>query len=195
MSPKTGQFDDYRRRNEDTGEWIYFCPDCKGESSDGPLEIGSLHKFKSHMQSTHGGYTITEEGSEALPGSDNPLQGTGPVKPPIGLGTAPVPTKPKRLSQRSRELNDKLNEALKLCVKHLLKGLSEEERSMLDDLRSEVTMGFVGIEIDFDEKLVSVSGKWAAIISVVALNVLPSLPSIKELIEKAKEGAPSSKIE
>jgi hypothetical protein len=48
-------------------------------------------------------------------------------------------------------------------------------------------MGFMGVEFDFDEKLISVSGKWMALAVIVALYILPGLPSLKDIIAKAKE--------
>lgn len=189
------QYDDYRRRDENSGEYIYFCPDCKGEG-DGPLQLGSLHKFKSHMQREHGGL-VTEEsaGASEGPSSDNLQQETGSDKrgsdsrDSSGASTRTPVSKPKRISPRARELNNKFNRCISLCVKHLFKELSEDERNELENLRSEVSENVIGVEFDFEERLVGISGKWALVVALALLYVLPALPPLKEVIAKAKAAA------
>jgi len=163
---------DYRRRDENTGEWIFFCPDCKNDTGDGPLELGTRQRWQSHMQKEHGGYT-----------EDNSDDSTPPAAPAAPV--EPVQPKPKKLSSKSRELNDKLNECINLCIKHFMSGIDEQEKQRLETLRGEVSMGFMGVQFDFEEKLVTVSGRWAAIIVILALYILPQLPTFKQMREQA----------
>lgn len=168
---------DYRKRDENTAEWVYYCPDCKDEEdSSSPLKLGSEYRFKQHMMKVHGGWSEDNSGSE--PES----------APPVVQTTQPPPVqKAKKLSTKSRELNDKLNRCFSLCLKHFMKGLDASEQQELTTLRAEVTEGLMGIQIDFDDKLVSVSGRWAAIIAVLGIWILPQLPTFTEMKERAKE--------
>jgi hypothetical protein len=174
------ELEEYRRRSDETGEFIYFCPDCKN-GEGGPLEFDTVHKFKTHMQREHGGI-LDSELAATVGASTDGAETVATSR--TAVATAP---RPKRLSAKSRELNDKLNEAVKLCVKHLLQGIDESERAHLTELTNDVTMGWIGVEIDFEEKLFSISGRMASIILVIALNVVPRMPSLKEMIATAKQ--------
>lgn len=168
---------DYRKRDENTAEWVYFCPDCKdGDDSSSPLKLGSEYRFKQHMMKVHGGWSEDNSGDDTSP---SPAVTT--AQPPI------QPPKPKKLSTASRELNNKLNRCFSLCLKHFMKGLDEVETNELTNLRAEVTEGLMGIQIDFDDKLVSVSGRWAAIIAIIGIWILPQLPTFSEMKERASK--------
>lgn len=171
---------DYRKRDENTAEWIYFCPDCKDEEDpSSPLRLGSEYRFKAHMMKVHGGWS-----------EDNSGDGDGTPPPVITPSQQPPSVsqpKPKKLSTSSRALNEKLNRCFTLCLKHFMKGLDEVETAELSTLRAEVTEGLMGIQIDFDDKLVSVSGRWAAIIAVLGIWILPQLPTFSEMKERAAQ--------
>jgi hypothetical protein len=167
------------RIDDGTAEKFYFCPDCKetGET----VEFSSASGWRSHMNGKHGG-VIEIDGASSVPskGADAPAT------------PAPAP-KPKRMSAKTRELNDKTNRAINLVLKHFMTGLSEDELDELGTLRGEVATALCGIEFDFDEKLISLSSKWAILIVVVALFVLPQLPSLKELVANVKQKAAEKK--
>jgi hypothetical protein len=178
MASKRELTQQYGRDEGDT--FVMVCPTCE------PEEIfPSIEQWKEHMQKQHGGYTSSEVSS----GLGEPQKGeegsadTGKVS-----GKAPPP-KPKRLSQRARELNDKVNRCVSLVIKHIISGITEEERQQMESLRTDVTEAFVGIEFDFEERLFSLQGKWAVLVVLVLLYTLPSIPSMKEAIAKAKEKA------
>lgn len=169
---------DYRKRDENTAEWVYYCTDCKDEDDpSSPLRLGSEYRFKQHMMKVHGGWSEDNSGGDI-------------ETPPPAVTAAQPPTqapKPKKLSTASRELNNKLNRCFSLCLKHFMKGLDEVETAELTTLRAEVTEGLMGIQIDFDDKLVSVSGRWAAIIAVLGIWILPQLPTFSEMKERAAQ--------
>lgn len=169
-------YSEYRKMNEDTGQWEYFCPDCTdGES---PRVFTSLGGWKSHMQTQHGG--LVDSGEPESSAAPSPETGAGAVP-------APVPPKPKKLSNSSRELNKKLNDCINLVMKHFIKGLDDLEMERLEVLRNEVSMAWMGVEFDFDDKLVTISGKWAALVVITALYILPQLPTMKQMLAKVKE--------
>ena len=156
--------------------FVMVCPTCE------PEEIfPSIEQWKAHMSKEHGGYTV----SEVATGLSSEQGGGEPRQPPA----TPPPPKPKRLSQRARELNDKVNRCVSLVIKHIISGITEEERQQMESLRTDVTEAFVGIEFDFEERLLSLSGKWAVLAVLVLLYTLPSIPSMREAIAKAKEKA------
>lgn len=184
MAGKKQLFEQYGREVE--GVTVMVCPYCK----DPEFTAETLEAWKDHMQREHGGYTSSEvaagqpERSEKLEGSmASPLM------------TPPPAVKPKRLSARARELNDKLNRCISLVLKHMISGISEDERLQLEAARTEITEAFVGIEFDFEERLISLSGKWAVLVVLVLLYTLPSLPTMKEAIAKVSEKAKAAKKE
>jgi len=136
------------------------------------------------MQREHGGYTSSEI-DESLPESTTPsADGERTGSRSDADGTA---VKPKRLSARARELNDKFNEALNLILKHFLEGLSEQELTRLAEIRGEVSSAVIGVEFDFEERIFKVKGRMWLGIAVALLWILPQIPSMKELLAKAKE--------
>lgn len=172
--------EEFVRIADDTAEKFYFCPDCKdaGETK----EFSTAAGWRSHMNAQHGGVISAE-----IPA---PEKGGGNVVP-ITAATTP---KPKRMSAKTRELNDKTNRAINLVLKHFMTGLSEDELGELGTLRGEVATALCGIEFDFDDKLISFSSKWAILIVVVALFVLPQLPSLKEMVASVKQKAAERKL-
>lgn len=175
---------------ERDGKTVVVCPTCP----DTVFE--SLEQWKDHMTTEHGGYTTEEvsEGlgassslnqSESFAASDDATRDKGARK-----DTLP-PTKPKRLSARARELNDKCNRCVALILKHFMKGLSQEEQQELDSNRTDLTQAFVGIEFDFEERLFSLQGKWAIIVVLILLYAAPVLPNLKTIGEKIQAKAKS----
>jgi hypothetical protein len=174
MASKRELTQQYGRDEGDT--FVMVCPTCE------PEEIfPSIEQWKEHMQKQHGGYTSSEVAS-----GQQPQVGGG--ESGIDAKTTPPP-KPKRLSARARELNDKVNRCVSLVIKHIISGIDETERQEMERLRTDVTEAFVGIEFDFEERLFSLTGKWAVLVVLVLLYTLPSIPSMREAIAKAKEKA------
>ncbi|SRR6266576_1920906 len=171
MASKRELVAEYGRENE-TGT-VMVCPHCDPEQT-----FETLEAWKGHMAKEHGGYTSSEVAA------GQPEERAGGL-----AGSTPPAAKPKRLSARARELNDKLNRCISLVVKHIISGVTETERQELEDLRTVITEAFVGIEFDFEERLISLTGKWAVLVVLVLLYALPSLPSMKEAIAKAREKA------
>ncbi len=173
-------------REDETGTTVLICPHCEPEK-----QFETLEAWKGHMQSEHGGYTS----SEVAAGQEATQERAGGVAGKGLAGSTPPTAKPKRLSARARELNDKVNRCVSLVLKHIISGVTEDERQELEKLRADVTEAFVGIEFDFEERLFKIEGKWAILLVMVLLYTLPSLPSMKESIakgiakarEKAKE--------
>lgn len=169
---------------------VLVCPesDCNGKP------YYSLAEFRSHMQRKHGGIAVPSSEVDALPSSDvdeSTSSGNNGHRPSEST-SVPLP-KPKKLSAKARELNDKLNEAINLVIKHFIDGLSELEVERLGTLRGEVSAAVVGVEFDFENRLFSVSGKVALAITVAALYVLPKLPTLKQIQAKAKEQRDAAK--
>lgn len=159
-------------RDEADGTFVMVCPTCQPEEL-----FPSLEQWKEHMQKEHGGYTVSE------------VAASQEESPRTKENTTPPPAKPKRLSARARELNDKVNRCVSLVIKHVISGITESEREEMEQLRTSVTEAFVGIEFDFEERLFSLTGKWAVLVVLVLLYTLPSIPSMKEAIAKAREKA------
>jgi hypothetical protein len=174
--PRIPELEQYRSRSEETGQPFWTCPAEEGIECPGGQRFESLGGFKSHMSKFHGGYTASDvsvsSASEREAGADT------------GRGSAPA--RPRRMSARNRELNDKVNEALNLCVKHFVDGLDEPERQRLGVLRGEVLVAVAGVEFDFEERLISLRSKWVIVAVLAALYVLPQLPSLKEVIARSK---------
>lgn len=166
-------------RDEADGSFVMVCPTCQPEEL-----FPSLEQWKEHMQKEHGGYTVSEvSASQEASGNKETTTST----------PTPAPAKPKRLSARARELNDKVNRCVSLVIKHIISGITEQERQEMEQLRTAVTEAFVGIEFDFEERLFSITGKWAVLVVLVLLYTLPSIPSMREAIAKAKEKALTGK--
>ena len=174
MATKRQLAEQYGREEE--GAFVMVCPDCDPEQ-----KFDTLEAWKEHMQKEHGGYTSSEVASGL------PREAGAESRPQPGTTAAVSPAKPKRLSSRARELNDKVNRCVSLVIKHVISGVTDEERQEIERLRADVTEAFVGIEFDFEERLFSLSGKWAVLAVMVLLYTLPSIPSMKEAIAKARE--------
>jgi hypothetical protein len=159
---------------------VLTCPQCEGK------EFDSLTAWKYHMQAEHGGYTSDDISESLPPGGDPHADQTESA-----AGTV----KPKKVTARARELNDKFNEGLNLLFKHFIDGLTDADKIRLFEIREEVSSAVIGVEFDFEERLVKISSKVALGIAVTCLWVLPQIPSFKEIIAKAKENADKSKSE
>jgi uncharacterized C2H2 Zn-finger protein len=164
------------------GKTVVVCPTCGEDTA-----FESLEEWKAHMQKEHGGYTSSEvaEGLSAELPSGKEAVSSSPQPPP----------KPKRMSQRARELNDAVNRCVSLVIKHIISGITQDEQAEMEQLRTKVTEAFVGIEFDFEERLFSLTGKWAVLTVLVLLYTLPSIPSMKEVIAKAREKAAQKRDE
>jgi hypothetical protein len=171
LTSKRELIDHYGR--EDEGVLYMVCPHCDPEE-----KFETLEAWKDHMQREHGGYTSSEVASGQAATEE---AGAGARTPP------PAPAKPKRMSAKARELNDKLNRCISLVLKHVISGITEEERQEMERSRTELTEAFIGIEFDFEERLFSLSGKWAVLVALVLLYTLPALPSMREAIAKSRE--------
>lgn len=169
---------------EEGEKTMMVCPTCK----EPEVKFESLEEWKQHMQKEHGGYTSSEVGA-SLPQAGT-SGGAGESRSD-GLETPAL--KPKRLTGKARELNDKLNRCISLCVKHLISGITEQEREELERLRTDVQEALVGIQLDFEERMFQLSGWWAAALVLAGLYVLPSLPTMKEAVATAKERAAKKK--
>jgi hypothetical protein len=169
----------YGQTDSETGLEFLVCPDCDGR------KFYTLAEFRSHMQRKHGGMVVDGAEPESPEGNAEPVT---PIQTEEHPATVEQP-KPKRLSGKARELNDKLNEAINLVVKHFIDGLNDFELDRLSLLRGEVSAAVVGVEFDFEQRLFSVSGKIALAITVACLYVLPKLPNFKQMAAKAKEKA------
>jgi uncharacterized C2H2 Zn-finger protein len=154
------------------GTTVVICPHCEGVSFE------NLEQWKDHMQAEHGGYTV-DEVSKGLDDVSKGLdeQEVKEEKPP----------KPKKLSAKARELNDKCNRCLALILKHLLTSLTEEEQAELASARTDITQAFVGVEFDFEERLFSLEGKWAMVFVLALLYITPALPNLKTIGEKVRK--------
>lgn len=158
------------------------CPECE-------KTCASLSGLKGHMARMHGGYTdeqIAAVAAVAPPPEPTPvIEGEFvPEPPPIPPPPTPEPVaaEPKRYTKHSRELNDQLNAALQLCLKHLTKGMTDEERQQLDFYRSAVTSALIGVEFDFDERLFVLRSKIWLLVSVAILYGIEKLPSLNAML-------------
>ena len=165
---------------ERNGEIRMVCPTCENSP-----EFETIEQWKDHMQKHHGGFTSSEM-------QDGQVTPEGTERQTVQEQT-PRP-KPKRMSQRARELNDKVNRCVSIIVKHIVSGINDAEREELETNRSAITEAFVGIEFDFEERLFSITGKWAVLAVLVMLYILPQIPSMKESIAKAKQNAAEKKL-
>jgi hypothetical protein len=174
----------------------YECPE-----SDCDRSFASLGGLKTHMARTHGGYT-PEQIEQAVNGgveyvADNQSASEIPVSvievSSSSDSTPPPPPpvqsveEPKRVSRKSRELNDTLNMALQLAVKHLTKGLDDAERQQLDFARREITAACIGVEFDFEERLVTLKSKIWLFVSVAILYGVEKLPNMATMFEMLKK--------
>lgn len=178
-------WDRYGKMDEDTGLDYLVCPDCDGRRFD------TLAEFKSHMQRKHGGLEVSGSEVDSIETGDVTTSMTGETPQTDRTSPNPVSTtsapKPRTLSKKARELNDKLNEAINLVIKHFVDGLTEMDTERLSVLRGEVSTAVVGVEFDFEQRLFAVSGKIALAITVGCLYVLPKLPTLKQMAAKAKD--------
>jgi hypothetical protein len=172
--PRIPELEQYRSRSEETGQPFWTCPQEDGAECPGGQRFESLGGFKYHMSKLHGGYTASD------------VSPSPPSEREAAADKGSAPARPRRMSARNRELNDKINEALNLCVKHFVDGLDEPERQRLGVLRGEVLVAVAGIEFDFEERLISLRSKWVIVAVLAALYVLPQLPSLKEVIARSK---------
>lgn len=179
--------DQYREKDPETNQYFWTCPNCESKP-----RFDSLGGFKYHMQKEHGGYLASD--IEAASPSVSDSREAVAARPGTPAATAPV-QKTKKLSAKARELNDKFNRCITLCIKHLMKGLTETEITELEQLRGDVSEAVIGVEFDFEDKLVAVSGKWALVIALGLLYILPQIPTLKDVIAKAREQAAKKKLE
>lgn len=162
----TIDLDKYRKLDDETGQFKYFCPDHPDQ------EFDSSAGWRYHMQKFHGGVTGSDTDAPSTPLSDN-----APSK---------VAARPRKLSAKSRELNEKMNKCCNLAVKHLVDGINEKEQEELGVLRGELFMAILGIEFNFDDKLIAISNKWILVLVLVALYLVPNMPSFKDQMETIK---------
>lgn len=179
--------------NQFKDETGYKCPHCS-------KRFTSLPGIKGHMTDKHGGFTVNEiaatlptERKRESAANESPANSSAATEAGAAAvetaspSTAPVIPPPKRIGPKQRELNDKTNRALRLVGKRLMKGLSDEESAELERLRDEVLDAMMGIEIDFDEKLFTVKGRWIMWGVAFALLIGPWMPTMKETFTKLRE--------
>lgn len=177
-------WEQYGQQDSDTGLDFLTCGDaaCNGK------RFYSTSEFKGHMQRKHGGLEVSSSDVEPIEAGQGDSTVDSPNGRPASTTSAlPETPKPKKLSAKARELNDKLNEAINLCIKHFIDGLTEADTERLSVLRGEVSTAVIGVEFDFEQRLFAVSGKIALAITVAALYVLPRLPTLKQMAAKSKE--------
>lgn len=179
-------WEQYGQQDTDTGLDFLTC----GDPACGSKRFYSTTEFKSHMQRKHGGLEVSSSDVEPIEaGQGDNTADTPGGRPASTTSALPEAPKPKKLSAKARELNDKLNEAINLCIKHFIDGLTEADTERLSVLRGEVSTAVIGVEFDFEQRLFAVSGKIALAITVAALYVLPRLPTLKQMAAKSKEKA------
>lgn len=172
----------FGERDEQTGEVRMKCPTC-----DNHPEFDTIEQWKDHMQKEHGGFTSSEMEQGQIHPETSSQSSAQPAQ------AQPERKAPKRQTQRARELNEKSNRCIALILKHIVSGITDTEREEMETLRTNVTEAFIGIEIDFDQQLFSISGKWAILVVIVSMYLLPNIPSMKESIGKAIERAKQKK--
>ena len=149
-------------------DMTYRCPQCPPDAET----FDSLQRLKTHMAKEHGGYDSSDIAS-AVP--QRPIEETGGVTPKAQEGAPPSP--PKKTSRLNRELNEAMNEGLTLCVRHMTAGLDEIQKARLAEITGKITTAVMGVEFDFEQKIVSVSGKFWLILGLALLYVVPRLPT------------------
>lgn len=192
MAKHSALWDKYGQQDSDTGLKFLTCgmDTCNGR------HFYTAAEFKSHMQRKHGGLEVSSSDVEPIEaGQGDSAADTPGGRPASTTSALPEAPKPKKLSAKARELNDKLNEAINLCIKHFIDGLTEGDTERLSVLRGEVSTAVIGVEFDFEQRLFAVSGKIALAITVAALYVLPRLPTLKQMAAKSKEKAAANATE
>lgn len=165
-------------------------------------EMETLSGFKRHMTRWHGGYTeeqIQAAISQLEPSgetqaefadvsSDFParVEGEAANREETQRQRADVSRKPRQSSQ-SKALNQKLNECIDLTVKHLMGTIKEEEKDELNTKRGELVMASFGAQFNFDEKIVAFESRWMLIVMLIALYLVPNLPTAKTMMNMYKE--------
>lgn len=174
----------------------YSCP-----SPDCGKSYASLGGLKTHMARMHGGYTpeeIATASAEPTPPAESVdsevvvVDDDGAVHPATQETAPPPPPpmqsdRPKVITRRSRELNDTLNSAIQLAIKHLTRGIDDAERQQLDYARREITAALVGVEFDFDEKLIVLRSKIWLLVSVILLYAVEKLPTFADMFKMLKK--------
>jgi hypothetical protein len=181
-------------------------PDC-GKT------YASLSGLKTHMQRMHDGYTPEEiqqatasaQTEETPPTSEFSVvdvSDDGEVTDSTDYSAPPpppsAPPEPKRVSKRSRDLNDQLNSAIQLGIKHLTKGLDDADKAQLDFYRNAVVTALIGFEFDFEERIITLRSKVWLLITVGLLYVVEKLPTFSTMFallgeqrKKAKQATPA----
>lgn len=163
-------------------------------------EMETLSGFKRHMTRWHGGYTeeqIQAAISQLEPSGETQAEDVSSDFPARVEGEAgnreetqrqrvDVSRKPRQSSQ-SKALNQKLNECIDLTVKHLMGTIKEEEKDELNTKRGELVMASFGAQFNFDDKIVAFESKWMLIVMLIALYLVPNLPTAKTMMSMYKE--------
>lgn len=181
---------------ENPEETILTCPECKDTFT-------SLNGFKGHMTNKHGGFSAGEliaateasaEAGESDPNMPEVVKSEIAQAEVIHRTREPAEVQePKRLTKRSRELNDKVNDVIQLLIKHMTKGLTPDELARIESARGELATAIVGVEFDFERKMLAITGNFWLIVLLIAMYTVPALPTAKELFVKAKAAADKQK--
>jgi len=165
----------------------YACPHCEKTYAGMPA-------LKTHISRMHGGYTDDEIAAILQAAQPAPTEVPVPVEPgteeppPQVVAAVSEPeSSPKKMTKYSRELNEHLNLALQLGIKHLTRGLNDMERDNLDSYRREVTAALIGVEFDFDERLIVLRNKIWLAVAVLLLYGVEKLPTFAEMFKMIKE--------
>lgn len=179
------------------------CP-SEGESRKRlcEREMETLSGFKRHMTRWHGGYTeeqIQAAISQLEPSGETQaefadvssefparVEGEAGTREETQRQRTDVSRKPRQSSQ-SKALNQKLNECIDLTVKHLMGTIKEEEKDELNTKRGELVMASFGAQFNFDDKIVAFESKWMLILMLIALYLVPNLPTAKTMMSMYKE--------
>lgn len=142
MSPRTS----YLEYHE--GVPVYVCPHCRQEFEE-------LYQVKKHLEREHGGFSA-QDVEAARPPRSVDAGGMGPGE----SGGAPPAPAPRKVSRKSRELNEKLNECMALIAKRIMSGLNDTERERLGQLKGELLINALGFDFDFDQGLIPLKSKF-----------------------------------
>lgn len=165
-------------------------------------EMETLSGFKRHMTRWHGGYTeeqIQTAISQLEPSGETKAQfadvstdfparadGETASREETQRQRADASRKPRQSSQ-SKALNQKLNECIDLTVKHLMGTIKDEEKDELNTKRGELVMASFGAQFNFDDKIMAFESKWMLIVMLIALYLVPNLPTAKTMMNMYKE--------
>lgn len=172
-----------------------------------------LERLKGHMADRHGGYTeeeiasvvsrigstaeaVPENGEFQLrpPGEHQDGNGDGAATDiPETQGEPRRPTEPRRSTRRNRELNDSLNQALVLCVRHLTGEITPEEKAQLAEKQKGLLLALCGVEFDFDATVVKFQSRIWLVLAVAFTFLVPRLPSFSDIIKNAREAKKEKK--